>query len=97
MKNTKGHICLSHTEKSCKEAISGLTKMLTDQLDPSRGGSSKLHFFVSLVDMLLKLCLIIVKSSDPESLLAEWRSREGGTGPVGSEDVGTADSTSEIQ
>lgn len=71
--------------------------MLTDKLDLSRGGSSRVYFVVSLVDMVLKLCLLIVKSSNLESLLAEWRNREGGTGPVGSEGMGTADSVSEIQ
>lgn len=43
--------------------------MLTDKLNLSRGGSSRVYFIVSLVDMMLKLCLIIVKSSNPESLL----------------------------
>ncbi|KAM6420962.1 LOW QUALITY PROTEIN: A-kinase anchor protein 3 [Pluvialis apricaria] len=76
------------TEQSCEEAVSGLTKMLTDQLDLSRQDSSSAQFVCSLVDIVLKLCLMIVKYSNPESLLAESGSREA----VGSKGTGTADS-----
>lgn len=75
-KATKGHIGLSDTEQSCEEAISELTKMLTNQLDFSRQDSSTAQFIRSLVDIVLKLCLMIVKYSNPESLLAESGSRE---------------------
>ncbi|KAM9639984.1 LOW QUALITY PROTEIN: A-kinase anchor protein 3 [Morphnus guianensis] len=75
-KTTKGHIGLSDTEQSCEEVISGPTKMLTDQLDLSREDSSSTQFIGSLVDTVLKLCLVIVKYSNSESLLAESGSRE---------------------
>ncbi|KAM9245549.1 LOW QUALITY PROTEIN: A-kinase anchor protein 3 [Leptosomus discolor] len=74
-KNT-GHIGLSDMEQSCEEAVSGLTKMLTGQLDLSREDSSSAQFIGSLVDTVQKLCLVIVKYSNPESLLAESGSRE---------------------
>lgn len=50
--------------------------MLTDQLDLSREDSSSTQFIGSLVDTVLKLCLMIVKYSNSESLLAESGSRE---------------------
>ncbi|KAM6211120.1 LOW QUALITY PROTEIN: A-kinase anchor protein 3 [Sarcoramphus papa] len=65
-----------YTEQSCEEAVSGLTKMLTDQLDLSREDSSSAQFIGSLVDTVLKVCLTIVKYSNPELLLAESGSRE---------------------
>jgi len=58
--------------------------MLTDQLDLSREDGSSSQFIGSLVDTVLKLCLMIVKYSNSESLLAELRSREDGTRSVGS-------------
>ncbi|KAM6287596.1 LOW QUALITY PROTEIN: A-kinase anchor protein 3 [Spheniscus humboldti] len=91
-KTTKGHIGLSDTEQSCEEAVSGLTKMLTDQLNLSREDSSSAQFIGSLVDTVLKLCLMIVKYSNPESLLAEPGSSDDGTGSVGSKGMGTANS-----
>ncbi|KAM6144562.1 LOW QUALITY PROTEIN: A-kinase anchor protein 3 [Phoenicopterus ruber ruber] len=87
-KTTKGHIGLSNTERSCEEAVSGLTKMLTHQLNVSREDSSDAQFIGSLVDIVLKLFLMVVKYSSPESLLAEPGRREA----VGSKDMGTADS-----
>lgn len=50
--------------------------MLTDQLDLSKEDSSSTQFIGSLVDTVLKLCLMIVKYSNSESLLAESASRE---------------------
>ncbi|KAM6092904.1 LOW QUALITY PROTEIN: A-kinase anchor protein 3 [Theristicus caerulescens] len=91
-KTTKGYAGLSDTEQSYEEAISGLTKMLTDQLDLSTEDSSSTQFIGSLVDTVLKQCLMIVKYSNPESLLAEPGSGDDGTGSVGSKGMGTANS-----
>lgn len=66
--------------------------MLIDQLNLSREDSSSAQFIGSLVDTVLKLCLMIVKYSNPESLLAEPGSSDDGTGSVDSKGMGTANS-----
>uniref|UniRef100_A0A452I666 A-kinase anchor 110kDa C-terminal domain-containing protein n=1 Tax=Gopherus agassizii TaxID=38772 RepID=A0A452I666_9SAUR len=89
-KSSEGH-ALSEVEQSCEEAISGLTKMITDQFDISgkEGGSGQ--FIDSLVDTVTKLCLMIAKYSNPESALAEIGDREDGTGSMDSKCTGTAE------
>ncbi|CAM5081984.1 unnamed protein product [Eretmochelys imbricata] len=89
-KTSEGH-AFSEVEQSCEEAISGLTKMITDQFDISgkEGGSGQ--FVDSLVDTVTKLCLMIAKYSNPESALAEIGDREDGTGSVDSKGTGTAE------
>uniref|UniRef100_A0A8C0G921 A-kinase anchoring protein 3 n=1 Tax=Chelonoidis abingdonii TaxID=106734 RepID=A0A8C0G921_CHEAB len=89
-KTSEGH-ALSEVEQSCEEAISGLTKMITDQFDISgkEGGSGQ--FIDSLVDTVTKLCLMIAKYSNPESALAEIGDREDGTGSMDSKCTGTAE------
>ncbi|KAM6314487.1 LOW QUALITY PROTEIN: A-kinase anchor protein 3 [Podargus strigoides] len=57
-----------------------------------KGDSSSAQFTGSLVDTVLKLCLVTVKYSSSESPLAEQGSREDGTGSGGSKGMGTADS-----
>uniref|UniRef100_A0A674JIZ0 A-kinase anchoring protein 3 n=1 Tax=Terrapene triunguis TaxID=2587831 RepID=A0A674JIZ0_9SAUR len=82
---------LSEVEQSCEEAISGLTKMITDQFDISGKEEGSGQFIDSLVDTVTKLCLMIAKYSNPESALAEIGDREDGTGSMDSKCTGTAE------
>uniref|UniRef100_A0A8C3RWM7 A-kinase anchoring protein 3 n=1 Tax=Chelydra serpentina TaxID=8475 RepID=A0A8C3RWM7_CHESE len=89
-KTSEGH-ALSEVEQSCEEAISGLTKMITDQFDISGKEEGSGQFIDSLVDTVTKLCLMIAKYSNPESALAEIGDREDGTGSMDSKGTGTAE------
>uniref|UniRef100_A0A8C8S6C5 A-kinase anchoring protein 3 n=1 Tax=Pelusios castaneus TaxID=367368 RepID=A0A8C8S6C5_9SAUR len=89
-KNSEGH-ALSEVEQSCEEAISGLTKMITDQFDMSGKEEGSGQFIDSLVDTVTKLCLMIAKYSNPESALAEIGDREDGTGSIDSKCTGAAE------
>uniref|UniRef100_A0A8C3ILB8 A-kinase anchoring protein 3 n=1 Tax=Chrysemys picta bellii TaxID=8478 RepID=A0A8C3ILB8_CHRPI len=89
-KTSEGH-ALSEVEQSCEEAISGLTKMITDQFDISGKEEGSGQFIDSLVDTVTKLCLMIAKYSNPESALAEIGDREDGTGSMDSKCTETAE------
>uniref|UniRef100_A0A8C4J7I9 A-kinase anchoring protein 3 n=1 Tax=Dromaius novaehollandiae TaxID=8790 RepID=A0A8C4J7I9_DRONO len=92
VKSAEGHISLSDVEQSCEEAMSGLTKIFTDQLDLSGKDGSGAQFIDSLVDTVTKLSLMVAKYSNPESSPTERGSREDVTGSLGSKGMGTADS-----
>ncbi|XP_025962061.2 A-kinase anchor protein 3 [Dromaius novaehollandiae] len=92
VKSAEGHISLSDVEQSCEEAMSGLTKIFTDQLDLSGRDGSGAQFIDSLVDTVTKLSLMVAKYSNPESSPTERGSREDVTGSLGSKGMGTADS-----
>nr|XP_009673694.1 PREDICTED: A-kinase anchor protein 3 [Struthio camelus australis] len=92
VKSAEGHISLSDVEQSCEEAMSGLTKIFTDQLDLSGKERSSAQFIDNLVDTVTKLSLMVAKYSNPESSPAERGNREDVTGSVGSKGTGTADS-----
>ncbi|XP_010223609.1 PREDICTED: A-kinase anchor protein 3 [Tinamus guttatus] len=91
-KSPEGHITLSDVEQSCEEAMSGLTKIFTDQLDLSGKDGSSAQFIDNLVDTVTKLSLMVAKYSNPESSPTETGSREDVTESVGSKGTGTADS-----
>ncbi|KAM6093509.1 LOW QUALITY PROTEIN: A-kinase anchor protein 3 [Chlamydotis macqueenii] len=85
-------------EMTCADAVGnhtikqGFTLWHENQNQHSQEDSSSAQFIGSLVDTMVKLSLVRVKYSNPESLLAEPGSREDGAGSVGSEGMGTADS-----
>uniref|UniRef100_A0A8C6Z9J1 A-kinase anchoring protein 3 n=1 Tax=Nothoprocta perdicaria TaxID=30464 RepID=A0A8C6Z9J1_NOTPE len=91
-KSPEGHISLSDVEQSCEEAMSGLTKIFTDQLDLSGKDGSSAQFIDNLVDTVTKLSLMVAKYSNPESSPTDTGSREDVTESVGSKGTGTADS-----
>ncbi|XP_025064897.1 A-kinase anchor protein 3 [Alligator sinensis] len=92
-KNSEGHASSVHseTEQSCEDAISGLTKMITNQFDLRGKEGSSGQFIDSLVDTVTKLCLMIAKYSNPESALAEIGNGEDGMGGMDSRSPGAAD------
>ncbi|XP_025911660.1 A-kinase anchor protein 4-like isoform X1 [Apteryx rowi] len=92
VKSTERHISLADVERFCEEAMSGLTKIFTDQLDLSGKDGCSTQFIDSLVDTVTKLSLMVAKYSNPESSPTETGSREDFTGSVGSKGTGTADS-----